>query len=135
MNTTKIYVCVLSFLCLLMVACGSGDYSEPDSTVDTPIVISPPDPAPDPEPVSLSIPQLSVESSDQRLTISWSESNAHEYRVIYAQTNSRPTIQTTDQLSIQTSPLDNGWYSIYVEALDENGHGLFSSVFEIEVSQ
>jgi len=114
-------------LIFLLASCGGGGSSSEPS----PTVIAPP---PSPPPVvddTLKKPVLTVTQT----LASWTESNAHTYRLVYHKEGYKPTpsgystINGTERFteSLQTDiSLTSGTWVLFVEAYDELGNSLFS---------
>ncbi|GAA3929146.1 fibronectin type III domain-containing protein [Litoribacillus peritrichatus] len=127
---------VLSLVLILVLqGCGGGGGSSGDSS-----------PSSDNEPSSneqsqdsnqntgLQAPQVANQTENDQLTLSWSDSNAQQYRVLYWQGNDAPQEFITSDLTFASSPLSAGSYQVLVEAYDEFGNSLFSTPMTVEVN-
>jgi len=77
-------------------------------------------------------PILTADVVGNNINLSWSESNASEYRVLYRRNGlSFEEFTTNHQLSLGN--LQSGNYTIYVEAYDELGNSLFASPARVTV--
>ena len=134
----------LSVLITSLMACGGG--GNENSPSDVP-VIPEPDSGDPPAPPSgeLIIPIVNVVMNDQQLELSWSESFASLYRVLYWEGDEvpqgapqlapqlAPQTATTNNLAYVTATLNTGTYTVIVEAYDELGNSLFSAPTSVEV--
>jgi len=134
----------LSVFITSLIACGGGgDESSPSEapTIPEPDSNEPPTP-PSGE---LTAPIVNVVISDQQLELSWSESFASLYRVLYWEVDDAPQVvsqlapqeapqtATTNNLVYITATLNTGTYTVIVEAYDELGNSLFSAPTTVEV--
>lgn len=128
----------LGVLCLISVVmlqgCGGGGSSSGDSSSNqlTQGNGQGSDQGSNQEP--LQAPQLANHTGNDRLVVSWSDSNAQQYRVLYWQGNETPQEFTTSDLTFTSSPLTAGSYQVLVEAYDALGNSLFSAPMMIEVN-
>ncbi|PCK07373.1 MAG: hypothetical protein COA42_14635 [Alteromonadaceae bacterium] len=98
----------------------------------TPIPTLPP--VPDPV-IPLTLPSaIEVGSTADQLNVTWEPSNAQEYRVVYWQGDETPSEYLTTGASFSAA-VDDGQYSVLVEAYDELGNSVFSPVMTTEVAQ
>lgn len=82
---------------------------------------------------TLSIPIVKVMNSGSQLEVSWSDSNAYRYRLLYWKEGEKPTQHFSHSLNFILEVLTSGNYFILVEAYDELGNSLFSKPVLIEV--
>lgn len=115
----------ITILSMTMMGCGGGKSSDTTSNL-------PPDNPPN-SAGPLSTPSVQSEVSNNQIVLSWSESNAESYRVIYWQDSQLPSEYITANRIYTTPTLDNGRYTVIVEAYDELGHSLFSVPVDAEV--
>lgn len=116
---------------LLLASCGGGGSEAPETPSSPPVVVNPP--AVD---TSLQKPVLTVNQS----LASWTESNAHKYRLVYHKEGFSPvpngygtrngTEIFTEYLQLEIS-LEPGTWILFVEAYDELGNSYFSDTIEI----
>jgi len=82
---------------------------------------------------TLSIPIVNVVNSGSQLEVSWSDSNAYRYRLLYWKEGEKPTQHSSHSLNFILEVLTSGNYFILVEAYDELGNSLFSKPVSVEV--
>lgn len=114
----------------LLTSCGGGGSS---SSEPPPTVVTPPPSSPPVVDTTLKKPVLTVTQT----LASWTESNAHEYRLVYHKEGHRPVPNgygtqngsqvITDGLQTQID-LTSGTWTLFVEAYDELGNSLFSDI-------
>ena len=80
-----------------------------------------------------SIPVVKVVNNGSQLEVSWSDSNADQYRLVYWKEGEKPTQHFSHLLNFTLDDLTSGNYFILVEAYDELGNSLFSKPVSVEV--
>jgi len=105
------------FLTSFITACGggSGDSQQIQATENS------------------SIPIVKVVNSGSQLEVSWSDTNAYRYRLLYRKEGEKPTQHFSHSLNFTLEALTSGNYFILVEAYDELGNSLFSKPVSVEV--
>lgn len=128
---------VLSLVLMLVLqGCGGGGggSSSGDASPTSNTGSSSNQPTQDNDQAGLQVPQVANQTENDQLTVSWSDSNAQQYRVLYWQGSEAPQEFITSDLTFTSSPLSAGSYQVLVEAYDELGNSLFSAPMTVEVN-
>lgn len=88
------------------------------------------------EPLALLRPNITeFRGEGGQLSVTWSESNASEYRFIYTDTDGEISDTVTSSLTAQSqAELPAGEYSLLVEAYDHLGNSIFNEATVVEVT-
>jgi hypothetical protein len=81
----------------------------------------------------LKAPSVSVVTNGSSANLSWDNSNADQYRVLYWEGNNAPQEYITSSMGYTLPTLGLGIYTVIVEAYDELGNSLFSTPVTLEV--
>ena len=78
-------------------------------------------------------PSVNLSTENNSIYLSWSQSNANQYRVLYWEGNNAPQEQLTTSTEYTFPSLSAGLYTVIVEAYDIIGNSLFSAPVMLEV--
>ena len=81
----------------------------------------------------LKAPSVSVVTNGSSANLSWDNSNADQYRILYWEGNNAPQEYITSSTDYTLPTLGLGFYTVIVEAYDELGNSLFSTPVTLEV--
>jgi hypothetical protein len=81
----------------------------------------------------LKAPSVSVVTNGSSANLSWDNSNADQYRILYWEGNNAPQEYITSSTDYTLPTLGLGFYTVIVEAYDELGNSLFSTPVTLDV--
>jgi hypothetical protein len=123
-NSTAKKILIYLALLLYLSGCaeGGGSGSGSESGLDAIRGIS-----------GLKAPSVSVVTNGSSANLSWDNSNADQYRILYWEGNNAPQEYITSSTDYTLPTLGLGFYTVIVEAYDELGNSLFSTPVTLEV--
>lgn len=112
---------LLVYIALLFYISGCGDGGESGSVPAT-------------SSSGLLVPSINLATEGDNTSLSWNDSNASQYRVLYWVANDTPQEHITTSTTYTNLALSSGVYTFIVEAYDELGNSLFSAPVTLEVA-